>query len=238
MSAGTVAEIWRYPVKSMRGERIDRAEFRWTGIAGDRQFAFLRADDRSRFPWLTGRVLPELVLYRACFDDPEDPRNSPVSVIAPDGQSFGFWDPALAQGLGDIAGEPALPMRLGRGAFDQHPVSVVTTATLRRLSSIAGSYIDPRRFRINIVIEETETAPPENDWVGRTLGFGHEAKAPALRIDEAAERCVMVTIDPETGKRDPGVMRLVAQNFANRIGLYCAPVALGRISVGDPVTLA
>jgi uncharacterized protein YcbX len=149
---GRISEIWRYPVKSMRGERLDRAELRWTGIAGDRQFAFVRGASRARFPWLTGRELSELVRYRAHYADPANPRESAIGITAPDGQAFDFWDPALARQLGEGAGEPVHPMQLGRGAFDQHPISVITTATLRRLPERAGHEIDPRRFRINIVM--------------------------------------------------------------------------------------
>jgi uncharacterized protein YcbX len=236
--AGTVAEIWRYPVKSMRGESVGGAAFRWTGIAGDRLFAFVRTGDRSRFPWLTGRVVPDMVIYRAHHRNQADVHHSDAVVTSPDGRSFEFWDPALASLLGDLAGEPVHPMRLGRGAFDQHPVSVVTTGTLRRLSAGAGREVDPRRFRINIVIAEAEDAPAEIDWVGRDLTFGDDDAGPRLRIDEPAERCAMVTIDPDTGSRQADVMRVVARNFDNKVGLYCAPVVLGNVAIGDRVWLA
>ena len=236
--AGAVAEIWRYPVKSMRGEQVETAEFRWTGIAGDRQFAFVRSHDQSRFPWLTGRVAPEVLLNQARYEAGADPRTAVATVTTAQGRTFDVWDPELTRLLSDMAHEPVHPMRIGRGAFDQHPVSVITTATLRRLDARAGGPLDPRRFRINIVIAESPEAPPEADWVGHGLRFGEAESGPALRIDEAAERCVMVTIDPDTARRDPRVMRVVAQDFANRVGLYCAPAALGRIAVGDPVFLA
>jgi uncharacterized protein YcbX len=231
---GTVAEIWRYPVKSMHGERLDRADLRWTGIAGDRQFAFVRSANRARFPWLTGRDLSELVLYRAHYADPANPRESAIRITAPDGQAFDIWDTALARRLGEGAEEPVHPMQLGRGAFDQHPVSVITTATLRRLSERAGREIDPRRFRINIVIAEAPDAPPETDWAGRALRFGETT---ALRVDEMASRCIMVTLDPDSALRDPKVMRVVAQDFDNKVGCYCVPTAVGGISVGDAVFL-
>jgi uncharacterized protein YcbX len=237
LAAGRVAEIWRYPVKSMRGEPLDRAQLRWTGIAGDRQFAFVRSRDQSRFPWLTGRTAPEMVLNQARTGPGADPRTATLTVTTADGESFDVWDPELAHRLSALAGEPVHPMRLGCGAFDQHPVSIVTAGTLNRLNACAGAALDPHRFRINIIIAESPDAPPETEWAGRTLGFGEGPAAPALRIDESADRCVMITIDPETGRRDPGVMRMVAQAFGNRVGLYCAPSALGIVKVGDPVWL-
>ncbi len=235
---GEVAEIWRFPVKSMQGERLDTATLHWTGLTGDRQFAFVRSADRSRFPWLTGRVLPELLLYRAVYADPADPRDSPAVVTTPEGDPFDIWDASLADGLSRAAGETVHAMRIGRGAFDQHPVSVVTTATLRRVSDRFGMPVDPRRFRINIVVETTPDAPPETGWTGGTLTFGGGSDRPSLRIDEPAERCVMVTIDPDSARRDARVMRVVAQDFANQVGLYCAPARLGTLAVGNPVFLS
>jgi hypothetical protein len=231
---GRISEIWRYPVKSMRGESIERAELCWIGIAGDRQYAFVRSTSHERSPWLTGRDLSDLVTYKAEYADPTDPRRSGVAITAPDGEAFDIWGEALARRIGEKAAEPVHAMQLGRGAFDQHPVSVITTATLRRLSECAGWEIDPRRFRINVVIAEVPGAPLESAWNGRTLSFGETA---AVRIDEPVSRCIMVTIDPDSAVRDPKVMRVVAQDFDNKIGLYCAPIALGEIAVGDLVRL-
>jgi uncharacterized protein YcbX len=232
---GRIAEIWRYPVKSMRGEALEQAQLRWTGIAGDRQFAFVRTNDRSRFPYLTGRVAPEMVLFQAATGPGPDPRNAPISVTAPTGEAFDAWDEELASRLTALAGEPVHPMRLGRGCFDQHPVSVIMASTLRRLEERAGRTLDRRRFRNNIVIADWSGISPEHDWIGRTLRFGDDPEGPALRIDEPDSRCVMITIDPDTAERDPAVMRVVAQDFDNCVGLYCAPSALGTIAVGDPV---
>jgi uncharacterized protein YcbX len=60
---GTIAAINRFPVKSMQGEVLECASLRWTGIDGDRQYAFYRAANRSRFPWLTARVVAGMVRY-------------------------------------------------------------------------------------------------------------------------------------------------------------------------------
>jgi uncharacterized protein YcbX len=233
---GRVAEIWRYPVKSMRGERLPAVELRWTGIAGDRQFGFVRLRDRSRFPWLTGRNVPRLVLYEPRYADGNDPRNSPLNVLTPDGQDYDIWDPGLTAQIAEIADEPVQLLRLGRGALDQHPVSVISTATLHRLSTKFGSEVNPRRFRMNIVIE-VDPEMDDSDWVGASLVFGRTGQGPIIRIDEPDTRCVMITIDPETAERDPKVAELVRENFANQIGHYGAPITLGRIAVGEPIYL-
>jgi hypothetical protein len=62
---GIVAALARYPVKSMAGEPMAEADLRWNGIHGDRQYSFYRLGDRGRFPWLSARDLPSLVLYRS-----------------------------------------------------------------------------------------------------------------------------------------------------------------------------
>ena len=234
---GHIAGITRYPVKSMQGERLDGAELRWTGIAGDRQYGFVRSQNRSRFPWLTGRDLSELVLFAPHYADPDDPRNSALIVTAPDGRCYDIWDEALAARLTEAAGEPIHLLQLGRGAFDQHPVSMISTAMQRRLDETFGSAIDPGRFRINIVIDVAAGAPQEGAWLGKTLSFGENEGSSALRLDEPIGRCAMITIDPRTAIRDPAIMRFVAQSFANEVGLYATPVARGEIAVGAPVFL-
>src|SRR5580698_2986828 len=60
---GQVEALFRYPVKSMRGEPLQAADLGWHGLEGDRRLAFRRMDDRSGFPWLTASKLPELLLF-------------------------------------------------------------------------------------------------------------------------------------------------------------------------------
>ena len=96
---GTVVELARFPVKSMAGERPAAVELDWQGIEGDRQFAFYRTGDRGRFPWLSGRDLPELLLPRARFRDPDNPRRSPVEVATPDGTLLRSTTRACSPGL-------------------------------------------------------------------------------------------------------------------------------------------
>ena len=96
---GDVAALSRFPVKSMAGERPGELELRWPGVHGDRQYAFFRARDRTRFPWLTAREVPGLVLHRPAFRVPGDPRRSPVDVVAPSGERLPLDAPELASRL-------------------------------------------------------------------------------------------------------------------------------------------
>jgi len=229
---GVVAALWRYPVKSMRGEALRSAELRWAGLNGDRQYAFYRAADRGRFPWLTGRTLPDLVNYVPCFADSAEPRKSAVLVTAPDGALFDVTDEPLRRRLSDIAGEEIRLIQIGRGTFDSACVSVIATATEAKLDAAFGSPLGTRRFRPNIVIESDKA---ETEWLGGTLVFDDRPDSARLRLTRPIERCSFITIDPDTGARDPRVQRMVVQQFDNQVGAYGAPEAVGTIRVGDRV---
>ncbi len=128
---GRVAALWRYPVKSMAAEGLERAEVSWHGLAGDRRWAFIRAGQvRSGFPWLTIRELPELAHYRPRFAEPDRPNASVTLVRTPSGGELDVADPALAAELG-----PGVRViKSDRGIFDTLPLSLLTTQTLAGLA--------------------------------------------------------------------------------------------------------
>ena len=234
---GVVEAINRFPVKSMHAEPLVDAPIGWTGVLGDRRYGFVRSTNNSRFPWLTGREVADLVLHRPRFDDAADPRTSAVSVMAPDGEVFAIDDPALTKRLSAVAGEPVHLMHLGRGCYDSMPISVVATATLDRLEAAHGQPLGLDRFRINVVVRTLPDAGRETEWLGGVLHFGNRSDSAAIRLAQGIQRCSMVTIDPISAVRDPSVLRLVARSFDNEIGAYGTAVTLGRIRVGDPVYL-
>jgi uncharacterized protein YcbX len=229
-SVGRVTALTRYPVKSMAGEALAAAELRWPGLEGDRQYSFLRSTSRSHFPWLTGREAPSLVRHAPRYLRPEELRQSPVEVTDPEGRTLALDDPALADVLAAEAREPVALLHLGRGAFDAMPVSLVTTGTLARLDAAHGAALDARRFRINILIDgEAEEAT----WQSRRIGIG----SAEVMASGPVPRCAMVTICPDTARRDPSVLRTVAQRFGNALGLYAATARCGPIRLGDEVRL-
>lgn len=235
---GTVKAIYRYPVKSMRGESLGAANLRWTGIDGDRQYAFFRAANGSRFPWLTGREVSELVTYSARYTEPDNPRHSAVRVTAGDVE-YAVGDPALCQRLSRAAGEEIRLIQVGRGTFDSMPVSVLSTATSALIDACLERPIDVRRFRANLLIETPQgEAARETNWVGGTLVFGGGPSPAKLRLNAPIDRCVMITIDPDAGTRDPAILRRVVHDFNNEVGVRCATEATGAIAVGDRVRLA
>lgn len=230
---GRVVALNLYPVKSMRGSPEGALELRWTGIAGDRQYAFCKSGDTTLFPWLTARDFSELVLFHARYADPANTWMSPVRVIAPDGAEHDIRSPELLQRIETGSGCEGFLLQVARGTFDSGPVSVIGTKTLSEVSGAVGRALEMARFRQNIVVE----GPRETEWLGRTLLFGDAHDGPSLHVNEPIERCVMVTIDPHTAKRDPAVMRAVAQSFDNKIGAYGVARRTGTIKVGDRVRM-
>lgn len=235
---GVVRAIYRYPVKSMRGEALNTAHIGWHGIPGDRRYAFVQAENRSAFPWLTARQVPELLLYTPALDDPAHPAGSPVRVRTPEGAEYAAGSAELRADIARRYPRPFHLLRLGIGAFDDAPLSLITTGTLGALGDALGMELPPLRFRPNLVIETPDGERfPEEHWVGRMLDIGDGAEGARLRVTEHDTRCKMITLDPETARAEPRVLDEVVRSRDECAGVYCLPVRLGVIRVGQPVRL-
>lgn len=202
---GRVAEIYRYPVKSMAGARLTRVPLGWHGLDGDRRFAFRRRAERGGFPWLTASRLPDLVLYRPC--DGEGADAAPTHVRTPDGRVLDLWGGELADEIGGRF-EGVEIMQMASGIFDEAPVSILARATLAKLEAESGRPLDVRRFRPNVVVETAEgRAFEEDDWVGRSLRFGEEPEAAVVAVTLRDQRCVMINLDPDSAESDASVLK-------------------------------
>ena len=166
----------------------------------------------------------------ACWTEPERPDASAVMVRTPAGAQYDVTAPALAAELG--AGVRV--MKLDRGTFDTLPLSLITTRTVESLAALQGTDLNVLRFRPNLVIEAIgDAAFPEDEWVGRDLTVG----TTWMRIDKRDQRCVVVNVDPVTGRRDPTVLRAIAAHRDMCLGVYGSTVRPGRVAVGDSVVL-
>ena len=215
----------------MHAQPLDEIEIGWNGMAGDRRWAFVRGGiERSGFPWLTMRENPQLGQYVPRFVDPANPDKSVTMVRTPSGDELDVIDPALARELA----EGARVIKQDRGVFDAMPLSLTTTQTVASLAEMAGTALDPRRFRPNLFVDSNDGAPfLEDEWVGSVLQVG----TMRMRVDKRDKRCVMVNVDPETAEKNPAVLRAIAQERNSCLGVYGTIVQPGRVASGDPVML-
>jgi uncharacterized protein YcbX len=235
---GRVEAIYRYPVKSMRGERLESAQLGLHGLDGDRRLAFRRVDDRSGFPWLNANKLSELVLFTPHRRDNATEGDLLTHARTPEGEEMEIFGDDLAANIGRRHGAPVQMMRLDNGIFDDATISVIASATVGEICRLAGVTADPRRFRPNVVARLTESIPfQENDWIGGVLSFGEGEDAPTITVTAHDVRCAIVNIDPDSASRAPEVLKAVVRANDNRAGIYGAVTRTGRLAVGQTILL-
>src|SRR4029434_1774451 len=148
---GHVEAIFRYPVKSMGGERLEAANLGWHGLDGDRRLAFRRMDDHSGFPWLSASRLPDLVLFTPFRREDGAQGELPTHVRTPEGEEMTLFGEDLAAEVGRRCGSPVQMMQLKHGIFDEACISVIASDTVREIGRLAERSLDIRRFRPNVV---------------------------------------------------------------------------------------
>jgi len=253
---GKIDSLWRYPVKSMRGEELDEAFASFSGVYGDRLFAFESSASPKGFPYLTAREQQRLLQYRPHFRHPDkaarpvnlteaesmganpvwaDPAELMVDVETPDERTLAIDDPALIDLLrADIDQKHQLTlMRSERAMTDCRPVSIFSLQSARQLGEETGTPIDKRRFRANVYVDLTSAQGfAENEFVGKSLRIGPKVVVTVLERDA---RCVMITLDPDTGEKTPAILKKVAQAHDGMAGVYGAVMVEGMLHKGDSV---
>lgn len=235
---GHVEAIFRYPVKSMRGEPLEVANLGWHGLEGDRRLAFRRMDERSGFPWLNATRLPGLILYTPCQRADGAEGNLPTHVRTPDGEEMPIFGEDLAADVSRRYGAPVEMMQLRHGIFDDASISVIALDTVREIGRLAGLSPDVRRFRPNVVVRLLRSVPfQEGEWLGSVLSFGEGDEAPAIAVTMHDVRCSMVNLDPDSASPAPEVLKAVVRANQNNAGIYGAITRIGRLAVGQAVIL-
>ena len=237
---GHVEAIFRYPVKSMGGERIEEANLGWYGLEGDRRLAFRRTDDRSGMPWLTASKLRDLLLFapQRREDGAQEDILLPTHIRTPDGEEMPVFGEDLAKEVGRRYGAPVQMMQLRHGIFDEATISVIASDTVREIGRLSGRSLDVRRFRPNVVVRLLRSVPfQEDEWVGGVLSFGEGDDAPAIAVTMRDERCSMVNLDPDSASSAPEVMKAVVRANQNNAGIYGAVTRIGRLAVGQTIRL-
>jgi uncharacterized protein len=233
---GQVEAIFRYPVKSMAGERLEDANLGWYGLDGDRRLAFRRMDDRSGMPWLTASKLPDLLLFAPQRREDGAPGDLPTHIRTPDGQAMPVFGEDLANEVGRRYGAPVQMMQLRHGIFDEACISVIASDTVREIGRLAGRSLDVRRFRPNLVARLLRPAPfQEDEWLGGVLSFGEGDDAPAITVTMRDLRCSMVNLDPDSAGPAPEVMKAIVRANQNNAGIYGAVARIGGLAVGQAI---
>ena len=288
---GRIRALWRFPVKSMRGEELDTAELGEGGIVGDRAYAIRDRetgkiasakhpklwpnllDCRASFvaPPRAGEELPpvriELGDRGAVLSDAPDvdtvlsrffgrevelaraaQNGYTIDQYHPDEENYdpeGHRDEVVEARLGAaFFNERGLPSAVPEGSFfDLYPLSVLTTATLDHLGELEpGSRFDPRRFRMNVIVDTSQRGFVENDWVGHKLAVGDDVQ---LGVALPDPRCCMPHLAQEELPKDARILKALARH--NRIdvagalypcaGVYAVAEATGTLRKDDPVRL-
>ncbi len=233
---GHVEAIFRYPVKSMGGERLEAANLGWHGLEGDRRLALRRIDDRSSFPWLSASKLPDLVLFTPYRREDGAEGDVPTHVRTPDGEEMPVFGEELAAEVGRRYGAPVQMMHLKHGIFDEATISVIASDTVREIGRLARMNLDIRRFRPNVVVRLLRPVPfKEDEWVGGVLSFGEGDDAPAITVTMRDVRCSMVNLDPDSASPAPEVLKAVVRAHQNTAGVYGAVTRIGRLAAGQTV---
>ena len=204
--------LWRYPVKSMAGEAVHRAELTELGVPGDR-LVWVRGPEGVR----TARRQYRLLGLHGTL--------SPRGEALVDGQS---WDsPEAAALVREAAGDDAwLELAPPGEQFDILPLLVATDGAVAEFGR------DIRRLRPNLLIAGVP-GMGEVGWEGATLAIG-EAR---IELDSLRGRCPMTTVDPDTITRDPAVLKDIGRRFGGKLALNATVSRGGAIAVGDDVRL-
>jgi len=234
---GHVEAIFRYPVKSMAGERLEAATLGWHGLEGDRRLALRRLEERAGFPWLSASRLPELVLYAPVRLSADE---LPSHVRTPSGAELPVLGDELAADIARRLGAPVEMMHMRQGVFDDASLSVIATDTVHEIARLAEQPADARRFRPNVLVRLLRGGAFQEDaWVGGALMFvsGDPADAPAIHVTQRDVRCSMVNFDPDTAASAPRMLKTVVQVHDNTAGVYGTVTRVGRIAVGQAVVI-
>jgi uncharacterized protein YcbX len=245
-----IAEIWRYPVKSMLGEQIEHANVGPGGIQGDRRWAVV---DAASGVSLSAKRYPDLLRCRAWTSDGEvrvklpDGRELPVSsrdvgraisdllgrqVVTRSAESMATIQHEFPTAVTEGEGEPYLYAPKTEAFFDSVPLHLLTTGTLKMLQRLLpASAIHRTRFRPNFLVDIDEIGFVDNDWVHKDVTLG------SLRchVIDHTRRCIMVAHAQGDLPRDMQVIRTVLKENDGRAGVALTALDTGVVHQGDAI---
>jgi uncharacterized protein len=253
---GVVGELWRYPIKSMRGESLNEAWLTERGILGDRVWA-VRELERGGI--MSARTFPALLDFRAHYErDTVSESAAAIHIELPDGGTISPDDRETLAILANrlrrrvalerVRHERLTPAELEaimrgeaypphRDFFDEEVLHLVATGTLAFMRTLQpGSDFDRRRFRANVYVDTGDEADGfvEDRWLEGVLEIGDQVRIVGMR---PAIRCAMTTHPQSELPHDVNILRTAWQHHGAYVGVFAAVGAPGRIALNDPVVL-
>lgn len=237
---GTVSELWRYPVQSLRGERLDTLDFTAEGAVGDRGYCVV--DDTGEGGTAARPQWKRLIGWHARYlAEPQAGADLPkVEVTFDDGTRIVSDDPRLDEAISERLGRRARLARRGepgvRQPYQSSACHLLTSATLKALGAAypQGRFV-PQRFRPNVVLDCGDAvAFLESDWIDKPLTIGPVG----MRPTEHCLRCALTTRPQGDLPTDPGILHTAQQHNENRVGIYTEIGKPGCVRIGDTVALS
>ncbi len=246
----TLRRIYRYPVKGMSAEPLERVALEMRRrLPGDRRFAIAHGGSvgpetsatwRPRADFLMLARNERLALVEARYDEA-----SGTLTLLRGGRPVARGN--LGQGLGrtvieqffaafmktELRGAPKLVEATDGGFTDSREawLSLINLASVRDLERVVRAPIDPLRFRANLYIDGPEPWR-ELDWVGRKVGIG----GVRLRVMEQITRCAATNVDPATGARDLNIPLALRDGIGRgEMGIYAEVIIGGTVAAGEAV---
>lgn len=234
MRLGVASELWRYPVSSLTGERLETVDIDATGVVGDRQWGLFEADGAAvAAPEKEKRWRPVPALRsRLEADRPE---------ISLDAMTWhGVPSPSADRVASDYLGFPVRFLCFGAAdaapRYDRGHLHILTTSSLARLQALLpDAVIDTRRFRPNILIgtDDGDADFVEQRLVGRRLGIGETV----VEITEPCARCAFTALGQPGIPFDKDVLHAIAKHGGGGFGVLAKVVSPGKVSCGDTVSV-
>ena len=227
-----VLELWRYPIKSVGGERLDRADITETGIAGDRGWGLV---DEATGNVLTARREPTLLMATCRIVDGEPVTTTVDGREVRTSAEYSDWlgKPVRLEAAGDDGGTYENPMDVENDAdwvSWQGPGGAWHDSGRARVSILSAGSLgdwDWRRFRANVLVD----GDGENELIGSSITVG----STGLDVIKGIERCVMVT-RPQPGiDRDLDVLKTINRERGAVLSVGATVNRTGAIAVGDEI---
>ncbi|MFB9570366.1 MOSC domain-containing protein [Saccharopolyspora hordei] len=237
MAGGTVSELTRWPVKSLRGESVPAARFDHRGMAGDRAYALRDRRPTREGNTLTVRQNPAMLSWGAAYGPVADPARPP-QLHAPDGTTWEWDDPTLVDALTGSLGLP-LSLHAADGQQDRGPTVLVTFEASRvALGEELGAEVDLRRFRTNLHLDTDLPAFAEERWEpGATLTVGEVELEVTGENAGPCIRCAVPSWDAEGRERWPALQAHLIERHENKFGVIVRVTGPGDVRRGDPVAV-